>query len=85
MTITMNFTTISQTKKAAATNTCASVVGHFDGHADQAVRCRGHRLPNHVQGYLRSHWDPPSGKYSPHIALADAMVINFGAKDRVVV
>jgi hypothetical protein len=23
---------------------------------------------------------PPSGKYLPHIALADAMVINFGMK-----
>ena len=34
----------------------------------------------HVQGYLRSHWMPPLGKYSPHIAPADAMVINFWPK-----
>ena len=34
----------------------------------------------HVQGYLRSHWTPPLGKYSPHIAPADAMVIDFWPK-----
>ena len=34
----------------------------------------------HVQGYLRSHWTPPLGKYSPHIAPADAMVIDFWRK-----
>jgi hypothetical protein len=27
---------------------------------------------------------PPSGKYLPRIALVDAMVINFGIKNRVV-
>jgi hypothetical protein len=34
----------------------------------------------HVQGYLISHWTPPSGDYLPCIALADAMVINFCVK-----
>jgi hypothetical protein len=34
----------------------------------------------HVQGYLRSHWTPPSGDYTPGIALADAMVIDFWPK-----
>jgi hypothetical protein len=34
----------------------------------------------HVHGYLRSHWLPPLGKYSPHIALADVMVIIFWPK-----
>jgi len=34
----------------------------------------------HVQGYLKSHWMPPLGKYSPHIALADGTVINFRPK-----
>jgi len=27
---------------------------------------------------------PPSGEYSPHIAPVDAMVIDFGVKNRVV-
>jgi hypothetical protein len=31
----------------------------------------------HVQGYLRSNWTPPLGKYSPHIVLLDAMVIDI--------
>jgi hypothetical protein len=31
----------------------------------------------HVQGYLRSHWTPPSGNYLPHIAPANAMVIDL--------
>jgi hypothetical protein len=34
----------------------------------------------HVQGYIRSDWTPPLGRYSPHITLADAMVINFRPK-----
>ena len=34
----------------------------------------------HVQGYLRSHWMPPLGKYLPHITPADAMVIDFWPK-----
>ena len=65
-------------------NKCASIVGHFDGHADQAVPCRGHRPTKHVQGYLRSHWMLPSGKYSPCIAPADTIDIGFGVKNRVV-
>jgi hypothetical protein len=28
----------------------------------------------------RCHWKPPWGEYSPRIALADAMVIDFGVK-----
>jgi len=78
------FTTISLTKKAVATNKCASAVGHFDGHADQAVRCRGHHPMKQVRGYLRSHWTPSSSKYLPRIALADAMVVDFGVKNQVV-
>ena len=31
----------------------------------------------HVQVYLRSHWTSPLGKYLPHIAQVDAMVIDF--------
>jgi hypothetical protein len=31
-----------------------------------------HRPMQHVQGYTRSHWTPPSGDYSLRIALAAA-------------
>jgi hypothetical protein len=57
-------------------------MGHFDGHNDAPVRCRGHRPMKHVQGYPRSHWTPPSGNYLPRIASADAMVIDFGINNR---
>ena len=32
----------------------------------------------------RCHWTPPSGEYLPRIAPANAMVIDFGVKNRVV-
>jgi hypothetical protein len=38
----------------------------------------------YVQGYLRSHWKLPLGKYLPLIAPEDAMVMNFGVKSWVV-
>jgi hypothetical protein len=66
-------------KKAAAPNKCNS--GHFDCHDNAPVQCQAHCLTQHVQGYLRSHWMPPLGKYSPRIAPADAMVINFVVKN----
>ena len=71
---------ISQTKKAATMNKCASIMGHFDSHDDAPVQCRAHRPTKHVQGYPRCHWTPPSGDYSPRIAPADAMVIDFWPK-----
>jgi len=40
----------------------------------------GLRLLPRSQGYLRSHWTPPLGKYLPRIAPADAMVIDFWPK-----
>jgi hypothetical protein len=39
---------------------------------------RAHRPVRQVQGYPRCHWTPPSDDYSPRIAPADAMVIDFG-------
>ena len=60
--------------------TCTSFAGHFDDHAFQAVRCQANCPLKHVQGYLRSHWTLPLGKYLPHIAPANAMVINLCPK-----
>jgi hypothetical protein len=73
--------TISQTNKVAATNKCTSAVGHFDGHDGVPVQCQVHCPIQHVQGYLRSHWMPPLGKYFPCIAPVGAMVIDFGVKN----
>ena len=77
----MFLATISQMKKAAATNKCTSIEGHFGGQDDAPVQCQAHRLMQHVQGYLRSHWTLPSGKYLTRIARADAVVINIGVKN----
>jgi hypothetical protein len=38
---------------------------------------RAHRPVRQVQGYPRCHWTPPLDDYSPRIAPADAMVIDF--------
>jgi hypothetical protein len=68
--------------KKLTTKKNTSFAGHFDGYGDVRVRCQVHHLMQHVQGYLslRSHWMPPVGKYSPHIAPVDAMVIDFWPK-----
>jgi hypothetical protein len=38
--------------------------GQFDGHGDAPVRNRAHQLMEEVQGFTRSHWTLPSGKYN---------------------
>jgi len=47
-------------------------VDHFDGHGEALKQYMRHRPMQHVQGYTGSHWTPPSGDYSLHIALAAA-------------
>jgi hypothetical protein len=48
------------------------------------VQCRAHHPVRQVSGYPRCHWTPPSGEYLPRIAPVDAMVIDFGVKNRIV-
>ncbi len=55
-------------------------MSHFDCRADQVVRCRVHCPVRQVYCYPRCHCTQPLGKYSPRIALVDAIVINFGVK-----
>ena len=62
-------------------NKCTSIVGHFDGHDNAPMRCQAHRPMQHVQGYLKKHWAPPSCKYPPRITRADVMVIKFGVEN----
>ena len=38
---------------------------------------RAHRLMEHIQGFTRSHWMPPSGECLRRIAPAAAMVDDF--------
>jgi len=49
-------------------NECTSVAGHFDGHAEALMQYMRHCPMKHNQGFARSHWTPPSGDYSLHIA-----------------
>jgi hypothetical protein len=55
------------------------ITGDFDCHADAAVRRGAHRPMEHIPGFNRSHWMPPSGKCSHLIAPAAAMVEEFVA------
>jgi hypothetical protein len=58
--------------KSTMKNKCTSVVGHLDSHGGMPGRYRWKRPMWHVQGYLRSHWTPPSGNYSLRSAPAAA-------------
>jgi hypothetical protein len=58
--------------KTTMTSTCSSVEGRFDGHGSPPVQYKAHHPMQHVQGYSRSHWTPPSGDYLLHIAPAAA-------------
>jgi hypothetical protein len=59
-------------KKVMATNKCTSIAGHFDGHMDTLKQYTQHCPMQHVHGYTKSHWTPPSGDYSLRIAPAAA-------------
>jgi len=51
--------------------------GNFDCHGNVAVRRGAHRLMEHIQGFTRSHWMPPSGECLRRIALTATMVKEF--------
>jgi len=58
----------------AAANKCTSIAGHFDGHDSAPVPYGAHLPMQHDQGFAGSHWMPPLGDYSLHIAPAAARV-----------
>jgi hypothetical protein len=37
-----------------------SNAGEFDCHVDLALQCGAHRPMEHITGFTRSHWMPPS-------------------------
>jgi hypothetical protein len=51
------------TVKQTAINRYTYKAGCFDGHGNAPVRNRAHCLMEEVQGFTRSHWTPPLGKY----------------------
>jgi hypothetical protein len=56
---------------------CRQIDDDFGGHDNAAVRCGAHRPMEHIQGFTRSHWMPPSGKCLRRIAPTAAMVDEF--------
>jgi len=57
---------------------CKSNAGDFDCRADVAVQYGAHRPMVHIPGFTRSHWMPPLGECSHHIAASTAMIDDFG-------
>jgi len=49
----------------------------FDGHGDAAVRRGAHHPMEHIQGFTRNHWMPPSGECLRRIAPTATMVDDF--------
>jgi hypothetical protein len=56
---------------------CRQIDVDFNCHDNAAVRRGAHRPIEHIQGFTRSHWMPPSVECSHHIAQAAAMVNEF--------
>jgi hypothetical protein len=54
---------VRATGKQTTINNYTYKAGRFDGHGDAPVRNRSHRLMEEVQGFTKSHWMPPLGKY----------------------
>jgi len=56
---------------------CRQIDNDFDGYGDAAVRRGAHHPMEHIQGFTRSHWMPPSGECLCSIAPTAAMVDEF--------
>jgi hypothetical protein len=63
-------------------NKCRQIAGDFDCHAGLAVRRGAHCPMEHIRGFTRSHWMPPSVECLRHITLVAAMVDNIGQKHK---
>jgi hypothetical protein len=51
------------TANKTATKKCTSFASHFDGCSGVPVQYRMYHPIEEIQGFTRSHWMPPSGKY----------------------
>jgi hypothetical protein len=56
---------------------CRQIDDNFDDRGNAAVQSGAHRPMEHIQGFTRSHWMPPSGVCLRRIAPAAAMVDEF--------
>jgi hypothetical protein len=56
---------------------CRESAGDFDHHADAAVQCGVHCPIEHILGFTRSYWMPPSGECLHCIAPAATMINKY--------
>ena len=63
--------------KIDETKNAGQIDDDFGGHGDAVVRRGAHRRMEHIQGFTRSHWMPPSGECLRLIAPTAAMVDEF--------
>jgi hypothetical protein len=61
---------------------CRQIAGNFNCRADAAVQPGSLCSMKHIQDFPRSLWMLPSGKCLRRIALAAAMIDNFGCKQK---
>ena len=77
LTITWSLAYIMSKQRIDDIRKCRQIAGDFDCHADAAVRRGADRPMEHIQGFTRSHWMPPSGECLRRIAPTAAMVDEF--------
>jgi len=73
----MLFSYVGGQQRIGDNKKCRQIAGDFDCHADAAVRCGAHHLMEHIPGFTRSHWMPPSVECLRRIAPAATMVNEF--------
>jgi hypothetical protein len=73
----MLFSHVSGQQRIGNNQKCSQIADDFDCHADAAVRRGVHRLIEHIQGFIWSHWMPLFGKCLHRIAPVAAMVGGF--------
>jgi hypothetical protein len=73
----MLFSYVSGQQQIGNNEKCRQIAGNFDCHADKAVQHRAHRLIEHILGFTRSHWMPPSVECLRRTAPAAAMINKF--------
>jgi len=73
----MLFSYVGGQQRIGNNKKCRRIPGDSDCHTDAAVQCGAHRPMEHIPGFTRSHWMPPSDECLCRIALTAAMVDEF--------
>ena len=76
-TITQSLATVVGNNKINNDTKSRQIAGDFNHHADAAVQCGAHHPMEHIQGFTRRLWMPPSGKCLSPIAPLAAIVSSF--------